>query len=84
MISDSLASASSASLTISSKQSFSAKYFPDLNEFEQQYNDIWFNNILNMLTEKGQLYVPILNKSFNKLGEEIDNSMAFDQHYLNI
>jgi len=62
-------------------KSFSAKYFPDLNEFEQQYNDIWFNNMLNMLTEKGQLYVPILNKSFNKLGEEIDNSMAFDQHY---
>ena len=47
----------------------------------QQYNDIWFNNMLNMLTEKGQLYVPILNKSFNKLGEEIENSMAFDQHY---
>ena len=65
-------------------KSFSAKYFPDLNEFEQQYNDIWFNNMLNMLTEKGQLYVPILNKSFNKSGEEIDNSMAFDQHYLNI
>ena len=62
-------------------KSFSAKYFPDLNEFEQQYNDIWFNNMLNMLTEKGQLYVPILNKSFNKLGEEIKNSMAYDQHY---
>ena len=65
-------------------KSFSAKYFPDLNEFEQQYNVIWFINLVNMLTEKGQLYVPILNKSFNKLGEEIDNSMAFDQHYLNI
>ena len=64
--------------------SFSAKYFPDLNEFEQQYNDIWFNKMLNMLTDSGQLYVPILNKSFNKSGEEIDNSMAFDQHYLNI
>ena len=62
-------------------KSFSEKYFPDLNEFEHQYNDIWFNNMLNMLTEKGQIYVPILNKSFNKLGEEIDNSMAFDQHY---
>ena len=56
-------------------KSFSAKYFPDLNEFEHQYNDIWFNNMLNKLTEKGQLYVPILNKSFNKLGEEIENSM---------
>ena len=37
--------------------------------------------MLNKLTEKGQIYVPILNKSFNKLGEEIENSMAFDQHY---
>ena len=52
-------------------KSFSTKYFPDLNEFEQQYNDIWFNNMLNMLTDSGQLYVPILNKTFNKLGEEV-------------
>ena len=55
---------------------FSEKYFPDLNEFEQQYNDIWFNNMLNMLTDSGQLYVPILNKTFNKLGEEIDNNVT--------
>ena len=57
-------------------KSFSTKYFPDLNEFEQQYNDIWFNNMLNMLTDSGQLYVPILNKTFNKLGEEIDNNVT--------
>ena len=57
-------------------KSFSEKYFPDLNEFEQQYNDIWFNNMLNMLTDSGQLYVPILNKTFNKLGEEIDNNVT--------
>ena len=57
-------------------KSFSTKYFPDLNEFEQQYNDIWFNNMLNMLTDSGQLYVPILNKTFNKLGEEIDNNVS--------
>ena len=52
-------------------KSFSEKYFPDLNEFEHQYNDIWFNNMLNKLTEKGQIYVPILNKSFNKLGKKL-------------
>ena len=57
-------------------KSFSEKYFPDLNEFELQYNDIWFNNMLNMLTDSGQLYVPILNKTFNKLGEEIDNNVS--------
>ena len=55
---------------------FSEKYFPDLNEFEHQYNDIWFNNMLNMLTDSGQLYVPILNKTFNKLGEEINNNVS--------
>ena len=54
-------------------KSFSEKYFSDLNEFEHQYNDIWFNNMLNMLTDSGQLYVPILNKTFNKLGEESNN-----------
>ena len=63
---------------------FSEKYYSHLDEFQHQLNDIWFNNMLNMLTDSGQLYVPILNKSFNKLGEEIDNSMAYDQHYLNI
>ena len=57
-------------------KSFSEKYFPDLNEFEHQYNDIWFNNMLNMLRDSGQLYIPILNKTFNKLGEEIDNNVS--------
>ena len=65
-------------------KSFSEKYFPDLNEFEHQYNDIWFNNMLNKLTEKGQIYVPILNKSFNKLGEEIENSMALNHLILGV
>ena len=63
-------------------KSFSEKYFPDLNEFEHQFNDIWFNKMLTMLSDEGQLYVPDLNKSFNKLGEEIVNSVARDQHYL--
>ena len=47
-------------------KSFSAKYFPDLNEFEQQYNDIWFNNMLNMLTEKDNyMYLFLINHSTN-------------------
>ena len=60
------------------------KYFPDLNEFEHQYNDIWFNNMLNKLTEKGQLYVPILNKSFNKLGKKLKTQWHMTNNYLNI
>ena len=61
---------------------FSQKYYSHLDEFQQQINDIWFNKMLTMLSDEGQLYVPDLNKSFNKLGEEIVNSVARDQHYL--
>ena len=50
---------------------FSQKYYPNLDEYEQQYNDIWFMKMLSHLTEDGVLYVPNLNKSFNKLGQEV-------------
>ena len=60
---------------------WSQSYFNDLTIREHNVNNEWFNSMLNMLKEDGQLYVPILNKSFNKLGEEIDNTMAKDQHY---
>ena len=60
---------------------WSESYFNDLTIREHNVNNQWFNSMLNMLKEDGQLYVPILNKSFNKLGEEIDNTMAKDQHY---
>ena len=63
-------------------KAFSQKYYSHLDEFQQQTNDIWFNKMLTMLSDEGQLYVPDLNKSFNKLGEEIVNSVARDQHYL--
>ena len=63
-------------------KAFSQKYYSHLDEFQQQINDMWFNKMLTMLSDDGQLYVPDLNKSFNKLGEEIVNSVARDQHYL--
>ena len=63
-------------------KAFSQKYYSHLDEFQQQTNDMWFNKMLTMLSDEGQLYVPDLNKSFNKLGEEIVNSVARDQHYL--
>tara|TARA_R100001440_G_scaffold50528_1_gene70506 strand:+ start:73 stop:288 length:216 start_codon:yes stop_codon:yes gene_type:complete len=63
-------------------KAFSQKYYSHLDEFQQQVNDMWFNKMLTMLSDEGQLYVPDLNKSFNKLGEEIVNSVARDQHYL--
>ena len=63
-------------------KAFSQKYYSHLDEFQQQVSDMWFNKMLTMLSDDGQLYVPDLNKSFNKLGEEIVNSVARDQHYL--
>ena len=60
---------------------WSQSYFNDLTIREHNVNNQWFNSMLNMLKEDGQLYVPILNKSFNKLGEEVNNTMAKDQHY---
>ena len=50
---------------------WSSKYYEGLDDFQHQYNDIWFMKMLSHLTEDGVLYVPNLNKSFNKLGQEI-------------
>ena len=38
---------------------------------EHHLNNEWFNNMLIMLKPEGELYVPLLNKSFNKRGEEL-------------
>jgi len=40
---------------------------------EHHLNNEWFNNMLNRLTPEGQLYVPLIDKSFNKSGDEIKN-----------
>lgn len=53
----------------------------DLTPDQHNANNRWFKTMLDQLTDKGQLYVPCLNKSFNKLGEEVDNSIVRDQHY---
>ena len=54
---------------------WSQSYMKDYQlTFEEHHmNNEWFNNILTMLKPEGQLYVPLINKSFNKLGEEINN-----------
>ena len=52
---------------------WSELYFPNLPQYEHDCNNNWFKSMLAMLKDDGQLYVPILNKSFNKLGEEINN-----------
>ena len=52
-------------------QEWSESYFPDLTPVEHNINNNWFKSMLSMLKPDGQLYVPCLNKSFNRLGEEI-------------
>lgn len=38
---------------------------------EHHLNNEWFNNMLARLKPNGTLIVPLINKQFNKLGEEI-------------
>ena len=47
----------------------------NLTPEQHETNNEWFHNMLSMLTPDGQLYVPCLNKSFNKSGEEINNDL---------
>ena len=52
-------------------QQWSQSYFDDLTLKEHIINNEWFKSMLSMLKDDGILYVPILDKEFNKLGEEI-------------
>jgi|TARA_Y100000294_G_scaffold16600_1_gene14672 hypothetical protein len=51
--------------------SWSKKYYEGLNEAQHKVNDVWFKNMLKFLKDKGVLFVPNLQKTFNKKGEEI-------------
>ena len=50
---------------------WSQSYIKGLTTSEHNVNNEWFNNMLTMLKDDGVLYVPMLDKSFNKLGEEV-------------
>ena len=50
---------------------FSQIYYPNLDPYQQQYNDIWFMRMLSRLTDDGVLFISDLTKSFNKLGQEV-------------
>ena len=50
---------------------WSQTYFTNLTLDEHIANNNWLMNTLTMLKDDGVLYVPTLNKSFNKLGEEL-------------
>jgi uncharacterized protein (UPF0305 family) len=50
---------------------WSQSYFNGLTFEEHHINNEWFTGTLSMLKDDGVLYVPVLDKEFNKKGEEI-------------
>ena len=50
---------------------WSQTYFTNLTIKEHLVNNEWLMNTLSMLKEDGVLYVPVLDKNFNRLGEEV-------------
>ena len=51
---------------------WSQQYFHGLNAYQHSVNNIWFETMFEIaLKEDGILYVPVLNKYFNKQGEEM-------------
>ena len=55
-------------------QQWSQSYFPDLTSDQHNVNNQWFQSMTSKLTDKGILYVPILDKEFNRLGEEVNTN----------
>ena len=53
------------------KVTWSETYFPDLETYQHHANNVWFITSLKYLKDDGVLYVPVIDKSFNKQGEEI-------------
>jgi len=53
-------------------QQWSQSYFTDLTSEEHNVNNQWFQSMRDRLTDSGILYVPILDKEFNKLGDEVN------------
>lgn len=59
------------SILLNMIHNWSQKYYKNLTPYQHNINNIWFNNILKQLKKDGFLYVPNINKSFNKQGQEI-------------
>ena len=53
---------------------FSEKYYKDLNlsPYQHYVNNVWFINTLDKLKDTGKLYIPDINKTFNKYGDLIE------------
>ena len=55
-------------------QQWSQTYYTNLTPDQHNMNNRWFQSMRDQLTDSGQLYVPNLNKSFNRLGEEVNSN----------
>ena len=53
---------------------WSQSYFTNLTSDQHHANNNWFKNTLSKLNDSGILYVPILDKEFNKSGEEVNTN----------
>ena len=49
---------------------WSQQYY-ELTEAQHRTNNMWFDMMLSCLNDNGTLYVPDIDKTFNKQGEEI-------------
>ena len=50
---------------------WSQQHFKGLTHNQHVVNNHWFFLMTNLLAEDGRLFVPTLNKTFNKQGEEV-------------
>tara|TARA_B100000700_G_scaffold181843_2_gene200606 strand:- start:18 stop:194 length:177 start_codon:yes stop_codon:yes gene_type:complete len=50
---------------------WSQSYIKGLTREQHRVNNEWFNKMLYMLKDDGELYVPMLGKTFNKSGQEV-------------
>ena len=51
---------------------WSEKYYTGLDDAQHKANNSWFRQMLRFLTDDGILYVPNLDKTFDKQGGEVN------------
>jgi len=60
-------------ISMATYQEWSQSYFTDLTSDQHIANNNWFVSMRDKLKNDGILYVPVLDKQFNKLGEEVNS-----------
>ena len=53
---------------------WSQSYIKGLTSEQHHINNVFIGSMLAMLKDDGKLYVPMLDKWFNKLGEEVTST----------